>query len=120
MILTDADMQVLDGYISYVRPLRKPECDFVLVNRVTLGQHSKLGEIMRRLVFDAIGKYIHPMCYRQIVEMESLNHPHQQGPETQFCCCQSSLSKAEIAQSCCEGLRVSTKASRKQGFRGRR
>ena len=66
-------MQVLDGYISYVRPLRKPECDFVLVNRVTLGQHSKLGEIMRRLVFDAIGKYIHPMCYRQIVEMESLN-----------------------------------------------
>jgi len=72
LILTDANMQVLDGYISYVRPLLKPECDFVLVNR-NGGQHAKLGEIMSKLVFDAIGKYIHPTRYRQIVETESLN-----------------------------------------------
>ena len=65
-------MQVLDGYISYVRPLLKPQCDFVLVNR-NGGQHGKLGEIMSKLVFDAIGKYIHPTRYRQIVETESLN-----------------------------------------------
>ena len=53
---------------------------------------------------------------------------HQRGakdflerPETQFCCCQSSLWKAEIARSCCEGSRLSTKASRQQGVRsGRR
>ena len=25
------------------------------------------------LVFDAIGKYTHPTCYRQIVETQSLN-----------------------------------------------
>ena len=72
LILTDANMQVLNGYISYVRPLLKPRCDFVLVNR-NGDQHGKLGEIMSKLVFDAIGKYIHPTRYRQIVETQSLN-----------------------------------------------
>ena len=72
LILTDANMQVLNGYISYVRPLLKPQCDFVLVNR-NGDQHGKLGEIMSKVVFDAIGKYIHPTRYRQIVETQSLN-----------------------------------------------
>jgi len=49
LILTDANMQVLNGYILYVRPLLKPECDFVLVKR-NGGQHGKLGEIMSKLV----------------------------------------------------------------------
>ena len=65
-------MQVLNGYISYVRPLLKPRCDFVLVNR-NGDQHGQLGEIMSKLVFDATGKYIHPTRYRQIVETQSLN-----------------------------------------------
>ena len=72
LILTDANMQVLNGYILYVRPLLKPQCNFVLVNR-NGGQHGKLGEIMSKLVFDAIGKYIHPTRYRRIVETQSLN-----------------------------------------------
>ena len=72
LILTDANMQVLNSYISCVRPLLKPQCDFVLVNR-NGGQHGKLGEIMSKLVFHAIGKYIHPTRYRQIVETQSLN-----------------------------------------------
>ena len=72
LILTDANMQVLSSYISYVRPLPKPRCDFVLVNR-NGGQHGKLGKIMSKLVFDAIGKYIHPTRYRQIVETQSVN-----------------------------------------------
>ena len=72
LILSDANMQVLNGYISYVRPLLKPKCDFVLVNR-NGGQHGKLGEIMSKLVFDAIGEYIHLTRYRQIVETQSLN-----------------------------------------------
>ena len=38
LILTDARMQVLDGYISHVRPLLKPQCDYVTRNG---GQHSK-------------------------------------------------------------------------------
>ena len=71
LILTNANMQVLNGYISYVRPLLKPRCDNVLVNR-NGNQHGKLGEIRSKLVFDAIGKYIHPTRYRQIVETQSL------------------------------------------------
>ena len=76
LVLTDADMQVLDGYISYIRPLLKPQCDFVLVNR-NGSQHGKLDKIMSKLVFDAIGKYIHPMRYHQIVETESLTREEQ-------------------------------------------
>ena len=72
LILTDANLQVLHVYISYVIPLLKPQCDFVPINR-NGDQHSKLGEIMSKLVFDAIGKYIHPTRYRQIVETQSLN-----------------------------------------------
>ena len=63
LILTDANMQVLNGYISYVRPLLKPQCDLVLVNR-NGDQHGKLGEIMSKLVFDAIEKFMHSALYR--------------------------------------------------------
>ena len=69
LILTDANMQVLNGFISYVRPLLKPWCDFVLVNR-NGDQQGKLGEIMSKLVFDAIGKY---SISRAIANLSSLN-----------------------------------------------
>ena len=72
LILTDTSMQVFDSYINFVRPLLKPQCEFVLVTR-NGGQHSKLGDVMSKLVFDAIRKYIHPTRYRQIVEKQSLN-----------------------------------------------
>jgi len=72
LILTNANMQVLNSYILYIRPMLKPQCDFILIIR-NGGQHGKLGEIMSKLVFDSIGKYIHPTRYRQIVEMQSLN-----------------------------------------------
>ena len=72
VILTDTSMQILDGYITFVRPFLKPQCDFVLVTK-SGKQHSKLGNEMSKLVFDAIGKYIHPTRYRQIVETQSLD-----------------------------------------------
>ena len=72
LILTDTSIQVLNAYIDLVRPLLKPQCNFVLVTR-NGGQHSKLGDVMSKLVFDVIGKYVHPPCYRQIVETQS---PH--------------------------------------------
>ncbi|XP_068743535.1 uncharacterized protein [Montipora capricornis] len=72
VILTDTSMQILDGYINFVRPLLKPQCDFVLVTK-NGSQQSKLGNEMSKLVFDAIGKYIHPTRYRQIVETQSLD-----------------------------------------------
>ena len=70
LFLTDTSMQVLDGYINHIRPLLKPNCDYVLVTR-NEGQHNKLGELMSKLVFDATGKYVHPTRYRQIVETAS-------------------------------------------------
>ena len=54
-----------------MRPLLKPQCDFVLVTKGG-SQHSKLGNKMK-LVLDAIGKYIHPTRYRQIVDTQSLD-----------------------------------------------
>ena len=72
VILTETSMQILDGYIHFVRPLLQPRCDFVLVTK-NGSQHSKLGNEMSKLVFDAIGKYVHPTRYRQIVETQSLH-----------------------------------------------
>ena len=69
VILTETSMQILDCYIHFVRPLLKPQCDFVLVTK-NGSQHSKLGNEMSKLVFDAIGKYIHPTRYRQIVKTQ--------------------------------------------------
>lgn len=73
LFLTDTSMHVLDGYITHIRPLLKPACDYVLVTR-NGGQHNKLGELMSKLVFDATGKYVHPTRYRQIVETASSRH----------------------------------------------
>ena len=70
LFLTDTSIQVLDGYIDHIRPHLKATCDYVLVTRNGY-QHNKLGELMSKLVFDAIGKYVHPTRYRQIVETVS-------------------------------------------------
>ena len=75
---------------------------------------------MSKLVFDAIGKYIHPTRYRQIVETQSLN---QLTSKSKGFCRKigntaqplPSLSKAEVARSCYDGPRVSTKL---QGAKG--
>jgi len=66
-------MQVLDGYINNIRPLLKPNCDYVLVTR-NGGQNNKLGKLMSKLVFDAASKYVHPTRYRQIVETARTRH----------------------------------------------
>ena len=63
-------MQVLDRYITLIRPFLKPDCDYVLVIG-NGGQYSKIGQLMSKLVFDATGKYMHPTRYRQIIETAS-------------------------------------------------
>ncbi|XP_032221471.1 uncharacterized protein LOC116603928 [Nematostella vectensis] len=62
LLLTDTNMSVLEGYITYIRPLLNPKCEYVLVTR-NRGQHNKLGELMSKLVFEATGKYVHPTRY---------------------------------------------------------
>ena len=45
-------------------------CKYVLVNRNDK-HFQKLTELFSVLVFEAIGKYIHPTRYRQIIETQS-------------------------------------------------
>ena len=60
----------LKSYIKELRPLRSPKCPFVLVTRNGT-QLTQLTEHLGNMVYQAIGKYIHPTRYRQILETES-------------------------------------------------
>ena len=67
---SNAAIDVIDSYIQAIRPLCKPKCDFVLLtNNGT--QYTAIGSSMSLLVHQAIGKYINPTRYRQIVESAS-------------------------------------------------
>ena len=70
IILDNISMKVIGNHIEFVRPLLQPTCGFILVNRNGT-QFRKLTDLLSKLVYDAIGKYMHPTCYRQIVETES-------------------------------------------------
>ena len=70
--LQPKSLRVIQGYRKHVRPLLMPTCDFLLVHR-NGAQYSKLTEALGKLGFDAIGKYINPTRYRQIIETKSSN-----------------------------------------------
>ena len=57
------------GYMNYIRPLLNPACNYLLDCR-NGKQISKLTNIFGRVVYEAIGKYINPTRYRQIIETE--------------------------------------------------
>ena len=63
-------LTLINGYINYVRPRLNPQCDYLLVCRKG-NQITKLGNIFGRIVYLAIGKYVTPTRYRQIIETES-------------------------------------------------
>ena len=65
----DSIVKVIGNYNEFVRPLLQPSCGFILVNRNGT-QFGKLTDLLSKLVYDAIGKYIHPTSYCQIVETE--------------------------------------------------
>ena len=62
--------ELIDDYICFVRTRLHPKCDYLLVTRNGT-QYSKLNDLMSKLVYEAIGKHIHPTRYQQIVETES-------------------------------------------------
>ena len=70
LIFSEQVKHILKGYINCIRPRLKPICDYVLVTRNGT-QLSRLSDVFGRLVFQAIGKYINPTRYRQIIETES-------------------------------------------------
>ena len=68
--LDECSNDMLEKYVTYIRPLLTPTCEYVLVNR-NAKQFQKLTNLFSVLVFEAIGKYIHPTRYRQIIETQS-------------------------------------------------
>ena len=57
--------------MNYIRPRLNPACNDLLVCR-NGNQISNLTNIFGCLVYEAIGKYINPTCYRQIIETETI------------------------------------------------
>ena len=70
LVLDALPTRVIALYVEHVRPLLNPQNDHLLLTRNGT-QYKKLGNAMCKLVYQAIGKYIHPTRYRQIVETES-------------------------------------------------
>ena len=70
LLFSNEVLDMVVGYIKCVRPRFNPCCEFLLVSRNGT-QVTRLGDLFGRLVYQAIGKYIHPTRYRQIVETES-------------------------------------------------
>lgn len=70
LILSPDVLQILDNYVTIVRPLLHPTCDYLVLT--TNGtQYTAFGSAMSLLVHQAIGKYVNPTRYRQIIETES-------------------------------------------------
>lgn len=80
LILNNDVFAVLDVYIDFVRPLLKPKCEYLLVS-TTGNQYQSLTTAMTILVYEAIGKYIHPTRYRQIVETTSADRLNREEQE---------------------------------------
>ena len=70
VIIGDSEMQILESYTKTIRPMLNPTCDYLLVS-TTGRQYNSFTSAMTLLVNEAIGKYINPPRYRQIVETES-------------------------------------------------
>ena len=70
LIFSNDVLTLIKNYINFIRPRLNPCCDYVLICR-NGKQISKLSNIFGRVVFLAIGKYINPTRYRQIIETES-------------------------------------------------
>ena len=73
LVIDKTSRHIIDDFVKIVRPLSSPKCNYLLINRNGL-QHNKLTHMMSQLVFEAIGKYINPTRYRQIIETESVQN----------------------------------------------
>lgn len=72
LVITDEVMSVLDMYIEKIRPQMQPKCDYVVVSN-SGRQYNNFTTAMTLLVKEAVGKFINPTRYRQIIETESMS-----------------------------------------------
>ena len=70
LVMDEDTLNVIDMYTSTIRPRMTPQCDYVLVS-TTGRQYTSFSVAMTLLVKEAIGKYVHPTRFRQIVETSS-------------------------------------------------
>ena len=70
LIFSKETLDILKRYITCVRKRLNPQCNYLLISR-NGNQLTRLSDIFGRIVFQAIGKYINPTRYRQIIETES-------------------------------------------------
>ena len=71
LVFKDESLQLIKLYTDHVREKLFPKCDYLLICK-NGNQLSNLGDIFGRMVYQAIGKYINPTRYRQIIETESV------------------------------------------------
>ena len=64
---------LLNDYIDYIRTRLNPVCDNLLLTR-NGKKLIRIADVFGRSVFQAIGKYINPSRYRQIIETESVTN----------------------------------------------
>ena len=77
LIFSDEVLLKLKKYVDHVRPRLNANCDFLLVCK-NGNQLKNLGDIFGRMVYQAIGKYITPTRYRQIIETASAENLTQE------------------------------------------
>jgi len=70
LIFTKTVQDIINGYLSCIRPRLNPTCNYLLITR-NGKQLTRLCDVFSRLVYQAIGKYVNPTRYRQIIETES-------------------------------------------------
>ena len=62
--LDKASINIVNDYVQFIHPLLDPKCDYLLIS-------TKVIEDMGKLLYEAIGKYVNPTRYRQIIQTES-------------------------------------------------
>ena len=73
MIIDECHLKAIRCYITLILPRLNPTCNFVFVTR-TGKQLSKLSSILGNMLYEALGKYVHPTRLRQIIETERATH----------------------------------------------
>ena len=73
LLFDKESINLIKDYVDFIRPKLNPTNHFLLVCR-NGHQLANLGDVLGRLVYQAIGKYINPTRYRQIIETESAEH----------------------------------------------
>ena len=70
LIFSDYVLEKVKMYMDFVRPKLNPACNFLFICK-NGSQLANLGDVFGRMTYQAIGKYVNPTRYRQIIETES-------------------------------------------------